>query len=264
MSIRNYNPGRNRRGRVSIAAERSLYTALTLSIALQIIFLFKQDSKFILASSIFASVFSLAHAQLAYAKRYFWSYLVLTLFLSFTFEKISLSTSWPFGDVTYHHLGYAIFGVPLLVIVFWLAATHPLLIMARKIAPNWVLLSGGGVITAYALFFDQLLTANGYKGWKFNSAHIPFQTHIPLDNVIGWIFVGVITFGLANLILPKERRKISASTTSVDVFLVWTWFYNFVANLFFFGKPGTALLGGLFFGGFLAVYLSKRYLGSPN
>ena len=264
MSIRHYNPGRNRRGRVSIAAERSLYTALTLSIALQIVFLFKHNDKLILASAIFASIFSLAHAQLAYAKRYFWSYLILTLTLSFGFEKISLSTSWPFGDVTYHNLGASIFGVPLLVLVFWLAAIHPLLIMARKIAPNWVLLSGAGAITGYALFFDQLLTANDYKSWKFSGAHIPFQTHIPLDNVVGWIFVGVITFGLANLILPKERRKISASTTSVDVFLTWTWFYNFVANLFFFGKPGTALVGGLFFGIFLIVYLSKRYLGSPN
>ena len=264
MSIRNYNPGRNRRGRVSIAAERSLFTALTLSIALQIIFLFQHNANYILASAFFASIFSLAHAQLAYAKRYFWSYLILTLILSFSIEKISLTTSWPFGDVTYHNLGATIFGVPLLVLVFWLAAIHPLLIMARKIAPNWVLLSGGGVITAYALFFDQLLTANGYKSWKFSSAHIPFQTHIPLDNVVGWIFVGVITFGLANLILPKERRKISASTTSVDVFLTWTLVYNFIANLFFFGKQGTALIGGIFFGGFLLFYLSKRYLGSPN
>lgn len=264
MSIRHYNPGRNRRGRVSIAAERSLYAALTLSILLQIVFLYQQNAKYILASSIFASIFSLAHAQLAYAKRYFWSYLLLTLVLSFTFEKISLSTGWPFGKVSYHNLGASILGVPLLVLVFWLGAIHPLLIMARKIAPNWVLISGAGAITSYALFFDQLLTANDFKSWRFNSAHIPFQTHIPLDNVIGWLFVGVVTFGLANLILPKDRRKISASTTSVDTFLIWTWFYNFVANIFFFGKPGTALLGGLFYGAFLSLYLSKRYLGSPN
>lgn len=264
MSIRHYNPGRNRRGRVSIAAERSLYLALILSITLQIVFLFKQNAYLILAAALFAAIFSLAHAQLAYAKRYFWSYLLLTLGLAFTIEKISLTTSWPFGDVTYHNLGAAIFGVPILVLVFWLAAVHPLLIMARKIAPNWVLLSGGGAITAYALFFDQLLTANGYKSWKFNSAHIPYQTHIPLDNVVGWFFVGVITFGFLNLVLPKERRKISASTNSVDAFLSWTLIYNFIANLVFFDKPGTALIGGIFFGGFLLFYLSKRYLGSPN
>ena len=214
MSIRQFNYGRNRRGRVSVGAERFLYSALFLSILLQIIFLFNQNSKFILASTIFAAIFSLAHAQLAYAKRYFWSYLFLTLILGFTIEKISLTTGWPFGKIRYENLGATLFEVPMLVMVFWLASLHPLLVMARRIAPNWVLVSGAAVITGYALFFDQLLSANNYKSWTFNSAHIPFQTHIPLDNLVGWLFVGVVLFGLANLILPKERRKISAGIAS--------------------------------------------------
>ena len=264
MSIRQYNPGRNRRGRVSIAAERFLYISLFLSIVLQVIFLFQHNAKYILASATLAAIFSLSHAQLAFAKRYFWSYLFFTLTLGFLIEFVSLKTGWPFGAVSYQNLGTSIAEVPLLVLIFWLASVHPLIILARKIAPNWVLLSGAGAITAYALFFDQLLVANGYKSWKFSGAHIPFQTHIPLDNVIGWLFVGVVVFGLANVILPKERRKISASMNSVDIFLVWTWIYNFVANLFFFGKPGTALIGGLAFGALLGWYLSKRYLGSPE
>ena len=37
MSIRQFNYGRNRRGRVSVGAERFLYSALFLSILLQII-----------------------------------------------------------------------------------------------------------------------------------------------------------------------------------------------------------------------------------
>ena len=258
MSIRNYNYGRNRRGRVSVAAERFLYSALTLSILMQIAFLLNHNPKLILASNIFAATFALSHAQLAYAKRYFWSYLTFTLFIGFAIERVSLTTGWPFGNVTYHHLGYEVFGVPLLVLIFWLASLHPLLIMARKIAPNWVLVSGGAVVTAYALFFDQLLTANKFKIWNFNSAHIP------LDNVIGWLFVGVLYFGLVNFILPKERRKISAGIASVDIFLVWTWIYNVLSNLVFFDKQGTALIGGLIYGALLAYYLTKRYLGSPN
>jgi len=264
MSIRQFNYGRNRRGRVSVGAERFLYSALFLSILLQIIFLFNQNSKFILASTIFAAIFSLAHAQLAYAKRYFWSYLFLTLILGFTVEKISLTTGWPFGKIRYENLGATLFEVPMLVMVFWLASLHPLLVMARRIAPNCGLVSCAAVITGYALFFDQLLSANNYKSWTFNSAHIPFQTHIPLDNLVGWLFVGVVLFGLANLILPKERRKISAGIASVDIFLTWTWIYHVIANLFFFGKQGTALIGGLVYGLLLIFYLSKRYLGSPN
>lgn len=264
MSIRHYNPGRNRRGRVSIAAERFLYISLVSSIALQIVFLFQHNANFILASASLAALFSLSHAQLAFAKRYFWTYLFYTLIIAYVIELISLRTGWPFGEVKYQNLGATISGVPILVLVFWLGAMHPLLILARKVAPNWVLLSGAAAVTAYALFFDQLLVANDYKTWTFTGAHIPFQTHIPLDNVIGWLFVGVVVLGIANLILPKERRKISASMKSVDIFLVWTWIYNFAANLFFFGKPGTALIGGLAFGALIGWYLSKRYLGSPE
>lgn len=264
MSIRQYNPGRNRRGRVSIAAERFLYLSLFLSILCQIIFLFQQNAKFVLASATLASIFSLAHAQLAFAKRYFWSYLIFTLSVGFLIELISINTGWPFGNVKYQNLGFTVSGVPILVLIFWLGSLHPLIVMARKIAPNWVLLSGAAAITSYALFFDQLLVANKYKSWNFSGAHIPFQTHIPLDNIFGLLFVGVVIFGIANLVLPKERRKISASMNSIDIFLTWTWVYNFLANLLFFGKPGTALVGGITYGALLIWYLSKRYLGSPN
>lgn len=263
MSIRHYNPGRNRRGRVSIAAERFLYSALILSIAFEIVFLYKKTPNLLLISAIAAATFSLAHAQLAYAKRYFWSYLIFTLIFGFLIEYISLKTAWPFGDITYSNLGFEVFSVPLLVLVFWLAALHPLLIMARRISPNWVLLSGAAAITSYELFFDQLLVANRFKSWDFTGAHIPFQTHIPMANLIGWLFIGVIYFGIANLILPKDRRKVSAGLTSIDIFLVWILFYNFVANIFFFEKPGTAFLGGLAFGLLLLPYLSSRYLGQP-
>jgi putative membrane protein len=126
-----------------------------------------------------------------------------------------------------------------------------------------VLLSGAAAIASYALFFDQMLVANGFKKWHFTGAHVPFQTHIPLSNVMGWLFVGVVFFGIAHLILSKERRKISASFNSIDIFLIWTWVYNVIANAFFFGRPGTALIGGLAFGALLIPYLSARYLGQP-
>ena len=263
MSIRHYNPGRNRRGRVSIAAERFLYTSLLISIACEIVFLFRKTPNLLLIAAIAAATFSLAHAQLAYAKRYFWSYFLFTLIFGFLVEYTSLKTAWPFGEVSYMNLGAKVFSVPLLVLVFWLAALHPLLIMARRISPNWVLLSGAAALTSYELFFDQLLVSNKYKNWNFTGAHIPFQTHIPLANLMGWLFVGVVYFGIANLILPKERRKISASLTSIDIFLIWTLIYNFVANVFFFARPGTALIGGIAFGALLLPYLSSRYLGQP-
>ena len=263
MSIRNYNPGRNRRGRVSIAAERFLYGSLFLSAVCQVLFLFQEDNRLILISAIFSCIFSLTHAQLAFAKRYFWGYLSFTLTFALIIEATSYRTAWPFGQVNYQNLGFEISGVPFLILIIWLATLHPLILLSRRIAPNWVFLVGALALTSYELFFDQLLVANDYKTWVFEGAHIPFQTHIPLSNLVGWLFVGVVYFGLANIILPKERRKISASFTSVDLFLIWTWIFHVVANIFFFDKPGTALLGGLFFGALLAPYLASRYLGQP-
>lgn len=263
MSIRNYNPGRNRRGRVSVAAERFLYSSLFLSAISLALFLFQENSNLILISVILAAVFSLTHAQLAYAKRYFWGYLGFTLTFALVVETVSLKTAWPFGEVRYQNLGFEIQGVPLLILIMWLAISHPLLILSRRIAPNWVFIVGGFALTSYELFFDQLLVANKYKFWDFEGAHIPFQTHIPLSNLIGWLFIGTIYFGLANLVLPKERRKISASLTSIDLFLIWTWSFHVSANIFFFGKPGTALLGGICYGALLIPYLSSRYLGQP-
>lgn len=263
MSIRHYNPGRNRRGRVSVAAERFLYGSLLLSAITQVLFLFGEDSRLILLSAIFSCIFSLTHAQLAFAKRYFWGYLSFTLTFALVVEITSLKTSWPFGEVSYQNLGFNLSGVPILILIIWLATLHPLMILARRIAPNWVFLVGALALTSYELFFDQLLVANDYKQWQFEGSHIPFQTHIPLSNLVGWLFVGVIYFGLANILLPKERRKISASFTSIDLFLIWTWIFHVVANIFFFDKPGTALMGGIFFGLLLAPYLASRYLGQP-
>ena len=263
MSIRQYNPGRNRRGRISVAAERFLYFNLFLTIVAQITFLFNKSATSLLIAALSGAVFSLAHAQLAYAKRYFWSYLLFTLIFGSAIEYTSINTAWPFGELKYQNLGLELFGLPILILILWLATIHPLLIMARRIAPNWVLLSGAAAITSYQLFLDQFLVSNKYKSWSFSGAHIPFQTHIPLANSIGWLFVGVVFFGLANLILPKDRRKVSASLTAIDIFLVWIWLYNFTANAFFFARPGTALLGGLAFGALLIPYLSSRYLGQP-
>lgn len=263
MSIRQFNPGRNRRGRVSIAAERFLYGSLLLNIVGQIIFLNQRDSRFILGSAIMLALFSLAHAQLAFGKRYFWSYLLLVFLLSTGIEVTALKTAWPFGQISYRNLGFELFSVPIFLPIFWLGVVHPLLILARRIAPNWVLLSGAAAVTSYQLFFDQLLVANGYKTWTFTGAHIPFQTKIPLANLFGWLLVGVVFFGLIHQLLPKDRRKISASFTSIDICLAWIWLFHVVANLFYFSKPGTALLGGLAFGALLAPYLASRYLGQP-
>jgi putative membrane protein len=64
-------------------------------------------------------------------------------------------------------------------------------------------------------------------------------------------------------ILPRERRKSSASFGAVDIWLAWTLFGGVVSNLFFFDRPGIALVGGLAFGLFFLPYAFSRWLGRP-
>ena len=118
MSIRQYNPGRNRRGRISVAAERFLYFNLFLSIVAQITFLFNKSATSLLIAALSGAVFSLAHAQLAYAKRYFWSYLFFTLIFGAAIEYTSINTAWPFGELKYQNLGLELFGLPILIFKF--------------------------------------------------------------------------------------------------------------------------------------------------
>ena len=263
MSIRNFNYGRNRRGRISLAAERFLYGSLAISLIAQFTFLIRKDDISIYVAAIFGAIYSLSHSFLAYGPRYFWGYLSAGLFGSILIDSVAIHTEWPFGKFQYLHLGPTIFSVPLLVPVFWLAVIHPLLILARRVAPNWVMASGALAITSYVIFTDQFLVSAGHKKWTFTGAHIPFQTHIPFTNLVGWLFTGFIGFGLLNVLLPKDRRKVSASLTSIDLLLVWTWFYNVIGNAFIFHRPGTALVGGIAFGALLLPYLANRYLGQP-
>jgi putative membrane protein len=64
-------------------------------------------------------------------------------------------------------------------------------------------------------------------------------------------------------ILPRERRKSSASFGAVDLFLTWTFFAGIISNLFFFGRPGIALFGGFAFALFFLPYTFSRWLGRP-
>jgi putative membrane protein len=69
--------------------------------------------------------------------------------------------------------------------------------------------------------------------------------------------------GILHLILPRDRRKVGASFSAIDIFLVWTLFSGIVGNLFFFDRPGIALFAGGVFGVVLTPYLFTRWLGRP-
>jgi putative membrane protein len=204
------------------------------------------------------------HALLAYGARYAFTYLGTTVVFALIVESVGVKTGWPFGTYEYDpSLGNTIAGVPYVVPFAWVMMAHPVLIAARRVAGNWIFLYGGFAMAAWDLFLDpQMVAANRWR-WTFDGAHVPYQPEIPLSNTFGWLLAGMALIAILHQILPRDRRKSSASFGAVDVWLTWTFFGGVVSNLFFFDRPGIALIGGIAFGLFFLPYAFSRWLGRP-
>jgi putative membrane protein len=99
--------------------------------------------------------------------------------------------------------------------------------------------------------------------WEVTGSHVPFTPEVPLSNAFGWLLSGMALIAILHLALPRDRRKVSASFITIDIFLIWTWFAGVVSNLFFFDRPGIAFIFGATFGAVLAPYIFSRWLGRP-
>jgi len=201
---------------------------------------------------------------LAYGARYAFTYLFVTALFALFIESVGVNTGWPFGTYEYDpSLGHTIAGVPYVVPFAWVMMAHPVLIAARRVAGNWVFLYGGYALAAWDLFLDPQMVAADRWRWTFDGAHVPFQPEIPLSNTFGWLLSGMALMAILHQVLPRDRRKSSASFGAVDLWLAWTFFGGVVSNLFFFDRPGVALFGGIAFGLFFLPYAFSRWLGRP-
>ena len=267
MSIRHYNPRRKRRGGITPKARNFLYASVLLVILLQISYplIDGEALRIVTIATIYAGAFAMVlHGHLSYGIKYSSRYLPLAFLFGLGIEALGLHTGWPFGVYEYSpSLGADLFGVPLVVPFAWAMIAHPILCVARRVTKNWVFLYGGFGMMAYDLFLDPQMVSGGRWTWEVTGSHVPFTPEIPLSNAFGWLLSGMALIAVLHLVLPRDRRKQSASYTAVDFFLIWTWFGGIVSNLFFFDRPGIAFLFGTVFGAFLAPYLFSRWLGRP-
>lgn len=267
MSQRHYSPRGNRRTGISNRSKGFLSAILAIAIILQIIYPLvagEQLRLITLAAIYFAAAAMVVHAYYSFGLRYASTYLMITFAFGLITEQIGVRTGWPFGTYSYDpSLGYQIFNVPLVVPFVWIMMAHPLLIAARRVTQSWIFLYGGIALMAWDLFLDPAMVAAHRWSWTFTGAHVPFERDIPLSNAAGWLFAGMGLMALLHLVLPWEPRKESADFTVVDLFLGWTFFAGIVGNLFFFHRPGVALIGGVIFGIVLAPYAFSRWFGRP-
>jgi len=268
MSLRQYRPRNNRRQGISANQSFGLYLLLVLSIAIQISYpLVSGDSlRYVTIITVVAgALLMLMHSLISYGLRYFITFGSVTFIFALIIEIVGSKTGWPFGNYSYDDsLGIKIFGVPILVPFAWIMMSHPVLIAARKTVPSWAFIYGGAGLMVWDLFLDPQMVAAGRWTWEVVGAHVPFQPEIPLSNLAGWLFAGMGLMALLNLVLPKERRKKGVNSTIPDIFLGWTLFSGVVGNLFFFNRPGVALLGGIAFTLWISPYLFVASFGKPD
>jgi putative membrane protein len=267
MSIRHYSPRRNRRRGISSRSQFALNLTLGIAILLQISYplLSGEALRVVTISTVYWGAGAMAlHALLAFGARYAFTYLGIALSFGFLIELMGLKTGWPFGTYKYDpSLGPQLFDVPLVVPFAWAMIAHPILCAARRVAGNWVFLYGGFGLMAYDLFLDPQMVTAGRWTWEVTGSHVPFTPEVPLSNAFGWLLSGMALIAILHLALPRDRRKVSASFITIDIFLIWTWFAGVVSNLFFFDRPGIAFIFGLTFGAILAPYIFSRWLGRP-
>ncbi|MSW74326.1 MAG: carotenoid biosynthesis protein [Actinobacteria bacterium] len=267
MSIRHYSPRGNRRRGISFRARTLLGLILGVAIVLQISYplLDGEALRIVTISTVYWSAGAMAlHALLAYGLKYAYRYLGATVIFAFLIELMGVKTGWPFGTYSYDaSLGRTLAGVPFVVPFAWVMMAHPLLVAARRVSGSWVFLYGGFALAAWDLFLDPQMVSAGRWHWTFTGAHVPFQPEIPLSNAFGWLLAGMALMAILNQILPRDRRRDSASFGATDFYLAWTYFAGIVSNVFFFSRPGVALIGGICFGAIWIPYVFSRWLGRP-
>jgi len=216
---------------------------------------------FTLLTVYFGAAAMLLHARMSFGNKFALTYLAITALFAWVIETIGVNTGWPFGVYQYSEtLGVFVFDVPLVVLFAWTMMAYPALIAARRIARGWVFLYGGAILMGWDLFLDPQMVAAGRWTWEVTGPSFPYAPEIPLSNMFGWLLSGLILIAILHFVLPTERRKDTPSTMAADIFLGWSLVGGFIAQFFFFGRQGLALVAFLIYGAILAPYFFTRWL----
>ena len=136
-----------------------------------------------------------------------------TAALTAAVEHVGTVTGWPFGRYRYTAaLGPQVAGVPVQVPLAWFAMALP----ARETAhaalgsrSNRVarILAGAAALTAWDLFLDPQMVAEGYWGWARRGTCSRRSSYrgIPISNFVGWFVTGLGVMAVLELMLPPAE-----------------------------------------------------------
>ena len=119
-------------------------------------------------------------------------------------ERIGTSTGVPFGRYRYTgRLRPVVAGVPAVVPMAWWAMAVPAretahAALGRRSTAATRIVAGAAALTAWDLFLDPQMTAEGFWRWPGGGGY----RGIPLINFAGWFVTGLAVMGLLELVLP--------------------------------------------------------------
>jgi putative membrane protein len=170
-------------------------------------------------------------------------------------EVVGSSTGFPFGEYDYTGvLTPQLFGVPIVVAFAWAGITltvhgalHALPLGRAAKAQAARIAVMAFAITAWDLFLDPQMVAEGY--WSWQPSTLAFR-EIPIVNYLGWLFTATITSAVA-VLFCKPVHAAAPSLPRLTYATLAT--LSTVGFLIFFDDPVVALVGGPAMGAFVAL-----------
>jgi uncharacterized membrane protein len=209
-----------------------------------------------IASVLLFATASLSHAALTRGVRWAAIYAAVAAITGWTAEAIGTTTGFPFGEYWYaDSLGPKIGPVPAVIPLAWLMMAYPVLLAARRVSGNrlWQIGYAAALLTAWDLFLDPQMVSAGHWVWQDSGASLPGIPGIPIQNFAGWFLVGLVLFGLATALLPRDRGPVDDRVPAA--MLLWVFASNVMAHTVFWGNPSVALIGGAAMGALLVPWL---------
>lgn len=170
-------------------------------------------------------------------------YTAIVVVFGLLIEAIGTATGFPFGAYDYaDSLGAKVLGVPWVIPLAWAMMAYPALLAGQKLVRSRLLvpLVAGVAMAAWDLFLDPQMVEAGHWTFANPEPSIPWSGGVPWTNLAGWLGFSILLMA----ILDRLPRR-DADDHQPAILYLWTYVSSVVANLFFWGRPGVALVGGI-------------------
>ncbi|GLY01855.1 carotenoid biosynthesis protein [Actinoplanes sp. NBRC 101535] len=177
----------------------------------------------------------------------------------FAVEAAGVATGFPFGTYDYSgELGPKLLGVPLIIPLAWTWMAWPAWLAASRLVADRaarIVVAAVG-LTAWDLFLDPQMVAEGYWRWHAPTPALPGLSGIPVSNYLGWL-----GFALLVMTAMSTIKNVDVSQNQDRPMLalwLWTYFSSVLAHAVFLHLPHSALWGGIGMGAVVLPLLIRE------